>query len=78
MAGDGSGWLLKGVGGGGGGCAGAGVITRHVGRRVRRAVVILSVLALTEGGVTWVFLQQKRHRSLVFWTTSRNNKYNKR
>jgi len=31
LAGDASGWLLEGVGGGGGRCAGAGVVTCHVG-----------------------------------------------
>ena len=31
LAGDASGWLLEGVGGGGGGRAGAGVVTCHVG-----------------------------------------------
>lgn len=56
LAGDGRRRLLQGVCGGGGGCAGAGVVACHVGWRVRWAVVILSVLALTEGRITVVVL----------------------
>lgn len=60
LAGDGSRWLLEGVGGGGGGCAGAGVVTCHVGWSIGWAVVILSILALSKGWITGVLLRTER------------------
>lgn len=65
LAGDGRRRLLQGVCGGGGGCVGAGVVACHVGWRVRRAVVILSVLPLTEGWVTVVVLLWETGGTLV-------------
>lgn len=65
LAGDGRRRLLQGVCGGGGGCAGAGVVACHVGWRVRWAVVILSVLPLTEGRITVVVLLWETDGTLV-------------
>lgn len=65
LAGDGRRRLLQGVCGGGGGCVGAGVVACHVGWRVRWAVVILSVLPLTEGWITVVVLLWETGGTLV-------------
>lgn len=65
LAGDGRRRLLQGVCGGGGGCAGAGVVACHVGWRVRWAVVILSVLPLTERWITVIVLLWDTDGTLV-------------
>lgn len=65
LAGDGRRRLLQGVRGGGGRCAGAGVVACHVGWRVRWAVVILSVLPLTKGRITVVVLLWETDWTLV-------------
>lgn len=64
LAGYGRRRLLQGVCGGGGGCAGAGVAC-HVGWRVRWAVVILSILPLTESRITVVVLLWETDGTLV-------------